>query len=226
MSLLVAGCGLLGPDLTPTPLPGQVAVRAGERMLATHSLHFVIEISGQLAYLDDPPTMALKRAEGDVVRPDRVRALVKVYSLGVVSEVGIIGLGEEQYVTNPLNQQWEKLPPNYGWYFDPTLLFDPEYGIKALLQETTWTFGADEEADDPEHYILHGQLPGQRLAPLTSGMVTSGEVSVDIWVGRKDGYVRRITIVELDSDPDEPTNWSIQFSAFDDPVEIKPPPIQ
>jgi hypothetical protein len=199
-------------------------------MLVVNSLHFVIEISGQLAYLDNPPTMALKRAEGDVVRPDRMRALVKVFSFGVTSEVGIIGLGSEQYVTNPLNQQWEKLPPGQGWYFDPAMLFDAEYGIEAILKETDWTYGVrgdtgvEQEADEPAGHVLHGQLPGERLALLTSGMVAPGEVTVDIWVHEQDASVQRIQIVELESDPENPTSWLIEFSALDEAVNIEAPP--
>jgi hypothetical protein len=193
-------------------------------MLATDSLHFIIELSGKLIYLDSPPTLVFKRAEGDLVRPDRVRAIVKVLSFGFASEVAILELGDEQYLTNPLNQQWEKVPPGQGWYFDPTLLFDPEYGIEPVLNETAWTFCAEEDIEGQPHYCLHGQLSGERVSPLTSGMIGPGKVTVDAWVGRQDGYVRRIQIVELESDPENPTQWLIEFSAFDQPVDIKLPP--
>ena len=232
---LIASCDapVFGPLPTPTPTPSpvEIAAQAGEQMLAIDSLHFVIEISGQLVYLDVPPTLALKRAEGDVVRPDRMRAVVKVFSFGMVSEVGIIGLGDEQYITNPLNQQWERLPPSQGWYFDPALLFDPEYGIEAILGEAAWTFGAggsadvEQDVEEQAHYILHGQLPGERLTRLTSGMIASGEVMVDIWVNRQDVRVDRIQIVELESNPENPTSWLIEFSAHDEAVNIQAPPI-
>ncbi len=235
-SLLLAGIGLLlvvgcrtatpGPMPTPspTPSPAKIARRAGEQMLATNSLHFVVELSGRLTYLDSPPTLALKRAEGDLLRPDRVRGIVRVSSFGIVSEVAIIGLGEDQYITNPLNQRWEKLPPGQGWYFDPALLFDPQYGIDSILKDTPWTLGTQEEIGGQRHHRLQGQLSGERVAPLTSGMVRPGQVTVDAWVGQKDAYVRRIQIVELDSDPENPTRWLVQFSAFDQSVDIEAPP--
>lgn len=234
-SLLLVGIGFLlvvscrtptpGPTPTPTPSPVEIARRAGERMLSTSSLHFIIELSGRLTYLDSPPTLALKRAEGDLVRPDRVRGIVKVSSFGVVSEVAIIGLGDEQYITNPLNQQWERLPPGYGWYFDPILIFDPEHGIEPILNKTAWTFGTEEEIEGQTHYRLHGGLSGEQISPLTSGMIGPGEVTVDAWVGQQDAYVRRIQIVELESDPENPTHWLIEFSAFDKPVDVEAPPV-
>ena len=230
--MLIASCSIPSPGPTPTPtptpLPADVAARAGERMLTVNSLHFVIELSGKLVYLDDPPTLVLKRAEGDVERPDNVRAIVKLSSFGVISEVGIIGLGLDQYVTNPLNQQWERIPPGQGWYFDPAVLFDPEYGIQAILGASDWTFGAEEgveKEDQARYYILHGILPGETLRLLTSYLITSGEVVTDIWVSKEDGYVHRIHLLEPDSDPEDPSRWLIEFSAFDEPVTIEAPPI-
>lgn len=209
---------------TPTPTPGDIAGRAGDQMLSTHSLHFAMEITGKLAYLDSPPTMALKSAEGDVVSPDHVRSIVKLASFGLISELGIIGLGEEQYVTNPLNQQWEKLAPGQGWFFDPALIFDPEQGIQAVLTQTQWSFGAEEEIEGQPHYHLQGLMPGERIAPLASGLIGSGQVEVGIWAGRHDFYVRRIQILEPESDPESPTQWLLEFSAFDELEEIQPPP--
>lgn len=225
--LLIASCHVVtpSPTATPTPSPAEIARQAGERMLSTNALHFVIELSGKLTYLDSPPTLALKRAEGDLVRPDRVRAIIKVSSFGIVSEVAITGLGNEQYITNPLNQQWEKLPPGQGWYFDPTLIFDPEHGIEAILTGADWTFGEEEDIEGQAHYHLYERLPGERISSLTAGLIGSGEVAVDIWVGRQDAYVRRIQIVQLESDPEDATRWLIELSAFDEAVDIEAPPV-
>lgn len=227
--VLIAGCDLATPAPTPTPTPtpspADVAIRAGQRMLTVESLHFIMELSGKLVYLDYPPTLALRRAEGDVKRPDQVRAIVKVSSFGVASEIGIIGIGADQYMTNPLNQQWERVPPGQGWYFDPAILFDPEYGIEAILRISEWTFGAQEEIEGQTHDVLHGQVPGERLWLLSSGMIDSGEVMVDVWVNREDASVRRIQLVELGSSEEDPTQWLLLFSDFDDPIDIQAPPI-
>ncbi len=230
LSLSVTGCKIFptGPTSTPTPtpLPSDIAFHAGERILHTNAAHFLMELSGSLVYLDDPPTMALKRVEGDVTLPDRVRAIVKISALGMISEVGIIGLGEEQYVTNPLNQQWEELPPGLGWYFDPSLLFDPEYGIAAILQEGDWTFAASEgEEQEEDYYILHGQLPGEKLFHLSSGMITSGKIDVTIWVDQDTFYVHKIKLIELESDVENPSQWFMTLSNFDEAVDIVAPPI-
>jgi hypothetical protein len=163
--------------------------------------------------------------EGDLVNPDQVRALVQASSFGVIAEIGVIGLGSDKYITNPLNQQWEVLEPDLGFYFDSSLLFDPESGIQAILEETDWTFGKPGASQEKEYYLLQGQVPGEQIAPLTFGMVSSGRVSVDAWVSQADFYVQRIELVELDSDPENPTHWVMELSAFDEPVRIEAPPI-
>jgi hypothetical protein len=194
-------------------------------MLSIDSMHFVVELSGKLTYLDRPPTLALKRMEGDLVNPDQVRALIQVSSFGVTAEIGVIAIGSDKYITNPLNQQWQVLDPALGFYFDTSLLFDSEHGIQAILEETEWTFGEPGASQDEGYYLLQAQVPGEQIAPLTFGMVASGRVSVDVWVSRADYYVQRIELVELDSDPENPTHWVMELSAFDAPVSIEAPPI-
>ncbi len=234
--LLIAGCGDSTPEptmtptpiptLTPTPAPSpeDIARQTGRRMLSVDSIHFAVELSGKLTYLDDPPTLALKQMEGDLVNPDQVRAIVQTSSFGVIAEIGIIGLGSDKYITNPLNQQWEVLSPELGFYFDTSLIFHPDHGIEPFLEDTDWTLG-ETGASQEEYYLLQGQVPAERIAPLTFGMVNSGRVDVEVWVDRVDYYVHRIELVELDSDPENPTHWLMELSAFDAPVEIEAPPI-
>jgi hypothetical protein len=230
ISVLALGCGS-PPAVEPTPLPTaaisprEIAQRAGAKMLTAQALHFAIELSGRLTYLDSPPTLALKHAEGDVVRPDQVRAMVKMSTMGVISQVAVIGLGDDQYITNPMNQGWERLSAEQGWYFNPSLLFDPERGIESIIRDTDWSHAKWEEGASGDDHRLHGSLPGERIAPLTFHMVTSGEVAIDIWVQKADDFVRQIEIVELDSDPEDPTRWLIELSEPEEAVEIEPPPI-
>ena len=90
----LAGCAPFQPQPTPTPTPvlsaREIATRSAEQMLAVQSLHFSIQLTGALDYIDYPPTIALKQVEGDLVRPANLRAIVKTSSFGVITEVGLI----------------------------------------------------------------------------------------------------------------------------------------
>src|SRR5512136_2219771 len=123
--LIAASCG---PSPAPTPVPTEVAGEAAAKMQAANSFHFVIAVTGKAAFLDANKTMALKKAEGDLVRPDRARAIAKVTTMGMASEIGIITIGEQQYATNPVTQKWQEVPPEARWDLDLARLFDAEDG--------------------------------------------------------------------------------------------------
>ncbi len=215
--ILLAGCG---PSPAPTLTPSEVAGEAALKMQSVSSFHFLIVVTGKAAYLDAAKTTALKQAEGDLVKPDRVRAIAKVSTLGMSSEIGIIGIGEVQYATNPLNQQWEEVPPQARWSLDLASLFDEEQGIPAILLGSSWSLGSGEG----DVYVLTARMPYQQLRALSFGLITSGEVQVEFRIGRDTLQVRRIQIVEVQSDAEKPTTWTIDLSAFDKPVDIQPPP--
>ncbi len=225
----LAGCAALPPPPTPTATPvlsaHEIATRSAGQMLAVQSLHFSLQLTGALDYIDSPPTVALKEVEGDLVRPDDLRALVKLSSFGVVTQVGLIRDGTDMYVTNPINQRWEKLPPEWGWYIDPTLTFDPEYGVPAILPTIDLDKAGVDEIEGRPHYHLNATTEGDYLAWWTMGMIPEGAVIVDVWIDAESFLLRQVTMVETASDSDNPTVWDIQLSAFDQPVEVQPPPL-
>ena len=195
-------------------------------MLAVQSLHFSIRLTGDLDYIDSPPTIALKEVEGDLVRPDNLRAMVKTSSFGVVTQVGLIRYGSDLYVTNPINQRWEKLPPEWGWYIDPTLPFHPEYGVPAILPTIGMNKVGVEDIEGRPHYHLNTTAEGDYIAWWTLGMIPEGAVAVDVWIDAETFLLRRVTMVETASDADDPTVWHIELSAFDGPAKIEPPPAE
>lgn len=228
VSAWLMGCTPLPftPPPTPTPVLSarEVTTRSAGKMLAVQSLHFSIQLTGDLDYIDSPPTIALKEVEGDLVRPDNLRALVKTSSFGVVTEIGLIRYGTDVYVTNPINQQWEKLPPEWGWYIDPTLLFHPEYGVPAILPTLDMNKVGVEDIEGRPYYHLNTTAEGDYIAWWTLGMIPEGAVIVDVWIDAETFLLRRVTLVETVSDPDHPTVWHIELSAFDQPVKVERPP--
>jgi hypothetical protein len=193
-------------------------------MEAVQSLHFLIQLTGALAYIDSPPLTALKEVEGDLVRPADVKALVKLSSFGVVTQLGLIRYGTDVYVTNPLNQRWEKLPPAWGWYVNPSLIFDAKSGVTAVLPTLDLTKVGVETIQERPHYHLQTTGEGDYLTAWTMGMIAKGTVKVDVWIDADTFLLSRATLMEIASDPADPTVWHIELSAVDQPVKIEPPP--
>lgn len=66
-------------------------------------------------------------------------------------------------------------------------------------------------------FALLALYEARRVEPIT------GRLEVDLWVDAETFRIRRVRLVELDSDPREPTVWTLGLSAFDRPVEIRWP---
>jgi hypothetical protein len=225
----IAGCAVLNPGPIPTPTlelnAQEIINRSSQAMLAAHSLHFTIDLTGALDYIDRPPTTALKHVEGDLLRPDKVRGLVKVSSVGVVSEIGLISIEGQSYVTNPINQRWQALPAEWGWYFDPRLPFDEKYGIPAVAPLIPMQKVGVEAIENRFYYRLEGVAQGEQITWWTAGLIASGDVPISLWIDTETFLIQRVHLIELNSDPERPTEWDIQFSNYNQTLEIKAPPV-
>lgn len=223
VGLMLAACTPQpdAPDLTAD----EIKNRAAETMAALKSLHFTIELTGALTYIDPTRILALKRAEGDIVAPDRVAATIRTRTFGSTTDISVVGVGTQQWARNPASGQWEALPPEYGT-FDMGALFNNEYGLSGLLRTQSFTKQPNETVENQTHYVLATQTPGATLNRMTSGMITQGNVDVKLWINSETMRVSQIVLTELDTDPEEPTRWQITLSAFDQPVDIAPPATQ
>ena len=114
-----------------------------------------------------------------------MRAVVKISSLGLITEVGLISIAGQAYVTNPLNQRWQELPQEWGWYFDPALPFDEKYGIPAVMPEVELEKVGLEEIDGKNYYHLRGVIEGDNVTWWTAGLIIPGNVPVDIWIDQE-----------------------------------------
>ncbi len=200
-----------------------------QKLLSTQALHFIIEFSGAPTYLDTGRTLALRRVEGDIQRPDRMRASIKAALPGAFVLIQAIGIGADQYATNPFNNQWQKIPPEWG--FDPAALFDAKTGLAAILADTqALTALPDETLEHQRHYHLRGKIAGSQIATLTGWLIGEGVVQFEFWSGADDQYIRRIRLLDESSattttsgTPVPPAQWNLELSQFDVPVHIVPP---
>lgn len=218
LALLLLSCG------RPAPPPAEIAARAGQAMAQVQSFHFAITVEGGPAYIDPESSLSLRSMEGDLVRPDRVQARLKVGAAGLaVIELRFIGIGQDQFLTRPITGQWQPLPA--GWGFDPTILFDPEQGIEAVLKRAQWQAQVGEErVGKARCYHLHGSAQGKDMAPITAWTIVAEQVEVEAWVGKGDSLLYQLRITEPPQEEGgHPIIWLLAFSAFDQPVTIERP---
>ena len=218
----------LQPDVAPTPKPelttDGIASRSAERMLAIQSLHFSIEPSGAPValdpYIDSPIPIALQSMEGDMVRPDKMQAQIKVSALGFATDIGLIHYEGDTFMSNPLSGEWETLPAQVGGMVNPSFLFDPDQGLPTLLPSMELNhLGVENIQRQPAYHLNVADMGDLHML----GVGADGSVSVDVWIDVQTYLLRQAVVTQPTTDSDQPTVWLIELSDFDQPVNIQPP---
>jgi hypothetical protein len=221
LTLLLTACAPALPDLPPN----DIVIRAGTAMLQVPAFHFKIEISGAPVYLNRATALQLRSAEGDFARPDRMGVHLKVIAAVAAAELDMIAIGNEQYLTNILTQQWEVLPPEFG--FNPAVMFDQKVGLEQVLSggiDEAKLVGV-ESIDNVNVYHVTGQLDGARVQGMSGGLISTGRVEAEVWVDGSTFLPRKAVVIDSSTDPQKPTTWTLTFGSFGKTVNIAAPQV-
>lgn len=221
----VAGCNSPGlPELSPEEL----VHNAADRMNELAGFKFDITREGAPAYLDPDEVLSFRRAAGSYVAPDKARATVRVIGPAIITDVEVISIAETQWQTNFATGAWEELPPNWG--FNPAILFDENVGLPAILTTDFMTMQLGEpqnlaDAGGPDQllYYLTGELMGEKLYEMSGTLIGPEPVSVEVWVAPETFELIRVIVTEPVPGAEEPSIWQLDFSNFDEVIEIEPP---
>lgn len=214
----LAGCGLLAPaprELTPR----EILDRAAEAAEQVNTVHFNLEIEGGSLSLG--PGLQVTRAEGDVVRPDRVR-LKASFRLGTMSaESQLVAIGQELYLTNPLTGRWERMPGGVV----ALRVLDSERGVPNLLRRLSEAQKvATETLDGVATHHLRGTLPASAIADMVGGQARDEQVAGEVWVGVDDFLLRQARIQGAIAAAEKAgVVRLLKFSRFNEAITIEPP---
>ncbi|MFQ5433543.1 MAG: LppX_LprAFG lipoprotein [Anaerolineae bacterium] len=224
LGLLLLGIASCRPAPPPDLPPAEIVQNAAQQMEQLAGFHFRIERTGAPAYVDPPDnSIVFRLAEGDFTAPNRARAVVRVIAPGLVTDVSVISIGEIQWQTNVLTGQWEELPPNWG--FNPTVLFDVEVGLQAVLRHdmSNLALAGTETLDEDLLYKVTGQAAGERLYEMSGWLIGPQPVTVTLWVRPESFELVQAEVVEPETDAGEPSVWLVTFSEFGQTTTIEPP---
>nr|WP_044201327.1 LppX_LprAFG lipoprotein [Oscillochloris trichoides] len=221
---VLAGCSSTPPAPTatpvPTPTPRELGVAIGQATQAAESAHFTIDLSGKPIMVS---AFTLTRIEGDLKRPDSVLAILTVATGSTVAEIRTASVAGTQYMTNPLTREWGCLAEGDG--FNPAVLFDPQVGIEQLLQNgfDEVTLVGTEDLNGVASYHLRGSMSGEKLLPISMGMLGTGPVTVDLWADQATMRATKMVLVDTASDATNPTTWTLTFSDYGKMVDVRAP---
>lgn len=220
-SILQAGCR---PSELNDLSVKEIISRSSAQMTELESFEFLIERSGAPAFLNVEEAISFRRAEGVYISPDRVQANVRVITPGLVTEVDIIRIGEEQWETNFLSGNWQPSDPRYS--FNLSLLFNPDAGIQAIIIQdmiNAELIGFEELPEIPgkKLYAIEAVLNGEGANKMSYGLIDNELLQVKMWIDPKDFYLHRITMV--DPGDEEDSLWLIDFWNFGKTFNIEKP---
>ncbi len=187
----------------------------------TVTVHFELDVEGS-TYLDEDQSIELSSAEGDLERPQSVKATAQV-SIGLANfDVSLIFIGDDAYMTDFLTGNWGPAPESS---YNPSLLLSTTEGLGPVLEQLQDpAVAGTEQVAGREAVHITGYVTEDMIDQLTAGTITGNQIGVDVWFDTETFEVLRLRLTEPEGD-DEPAIWNIDFSEHDEPVEIEEPAV-
>lgn len=221
---LVAGAGGTAAQATPGPTTATGILELASRRLAeTETVRFDLAIEGE-TFVDAEGQIQLLEANGDLERPDRVRATFKARALqAAIVTIELITIGDRSWTTDILTGQWGTAPVEFT--YQPTILFDNQQGIGPVMSrvEDPELLGEEEIGDRPTYHV-RAVVDEDVIKPLTANTLVGSPVTVDLWIDREVGdLVRaRLAAAPVEGGP-EPATWTLDLSDYGEEVTIESP---
>lgn len=200
---------------------------AADVMRALDGFSFRLARTGAPVFVDPTGIVSFREAEGSFVSPNKVQATVKVIAPGIVAEVSIIGIDQQEWETNIFSGEWQLVPSEYA--FQPAVLFNPNGGIQNALEHylldlVLLDIVELEEIPGQSLYHLGAQMDGANVHTLTFGLIDEQLLDVELWIAPDSFELYRLQIIDpIDEGATESTIWQLDFWDFGRVIEIAPP---
>jgi hypothetical protein len=209
---LIAACGNTSP-----PDVKELINKASTNFKNDTSLHFSLVASNI-----PPMTYAVTRAEGDVVRPDKLHATGSVMpfaGIEVPIEVIFVDGGKYLSLAKASFLAVDVLP-------NLLLIFDKDKGIGGILSKfQNGSQPTSERIQGQDCWKTSGTVDSALLAPITgSDTSVSKSVKTVLWIGQDDNQIHQVQLVGQASDGDKDnTTRTFVLSKFNQSVKISKP---
>jgi hypothetical protein len=215
---VVGGCAKQAA--TPAPLTAsQIIDKSSEKMQTLNSFHFTLDQVGG----GTPITMGIemKKASGDVVRPDKLKMTISGTISGMSLEVQMITVSGAIYMTNPLSGKWE-IPPAE---FNILSVFDPNAFIASVMRDITGL----EKLDDEESggvicYHLVGGINSDDLSAITGSSIKGVAINIEVWIGKDELLLYTVKLTGKITETEVPgIVRTLNLSDFNEAISIELP---
>ena len=220
--ILLAACGGGGGTSTPagTLPPASSVLPAAVQVFDTlQTFHFSLTHENGTSPI--PNGLQLVSADGDVIVPDRMHANIEAKVGNQTVRVEVIGVGDQGWITNPFNREWQPLPSG------TTIkdIFDPAQGVKAIIGALqNAQVAGQEKVDGAETWHVTGSVRSDALTTAVPIARPGLTVNIEAWIDVDSSLIRRVYL-EGPIAPNEPANIvrKLSLSDFGEDVTITSP---
>lgn len=219
LMVLVLALGACARRGEPLPAPGPILDRAGKAMAEVESVRFALDVEGILS------GFPIKKANGALNRRGEVSATVILEQRDNLLEYQFIQVGGTSYLKGS-TAGFQPLPPEVaGRIYDPSRLLDPQRGLGFVLTEARGLRTEDTESvRGVETYRVRARVRTGLLEGLSRLEPDQDEVTATLWIARDGSRLVRARI-PLRTAGDNEAVITLTFSRFNEPTDIKPPPL-
>ncbi len=201
-------------------IPEEIITQASPALDDVTSLHYDLSQKGG----GTPIAMGLEMtaAYGDIIPPDKLAMTIEGTMGKMFVETGLVTVGETTYMQNPLNKKWERLSDD----FQAVKIFNPETGIKAVIESSTDLSMTDQQQfGGALCYHIKGLILSEVLDSIAVGHAAEGlSVDVDMWIGVEDFLLRKVVFDgQICKDENAGIVRTLVLSNFNDPITIELP---
>src|SRR5260221_3058133 len=134
-ALLIAGCSFPWQHDSTTAAIGFTSKPTAQQVLSTVQKNFRTITTFHLIMKVDNlgnasgSQIQIRSADGDVIMPDKVKALASVLFSGQLVTIKLVSIGDVQYITDPITGQWRVLKG----VLNVSTLTSPDTGVISLV---------------------------------------------------------------------------------------------
>lgn len=216
----IAACSSNAPTDPTVELPAAQVTLDNALAAMASAPQFQFELSHPKGTTSLPGGLALRRAEGAVITPGRLKVAAEANLGRIFVKVDAVVIEGKTWMTNPLTRNWGVIAPEDS----PFSFLDPVKLVTNVLDQTTEPAYPASGGLSGDRIMLNGKVPSEALRPLVGTVIPGAVLDVSLVIDAET-FLLYSALLKGRLQPDDETDYvrQITFSGFEADLVIEPP---
>lgn len=218
---MASGCGgSSAPSGAKSVTASALLHRAKTTLDGTHAVHFQLTSQGTRS---SGGGATITGGQGDIVRPDRLRATFDATVSGFSAAVNVVAVGSTFEAQLPFQSGYRPTDPSSFGLGNPAQLLDPTHGLSAMLVSATSPRRSGQERLAGELLDkVSGSVPGDRV-PVLPDKDRSRPVALVAGIDPADGQLRQVRLTGPFTSASADSTYVVTLTRYGEHVAITLP---